>query len=88
MRTHHMNAAGKLFACMGLAVFLSGCAEVVSGDAQTVRVDTGDLGKFAPGTREWLSWWQAREHCAHHARSPEIVDLRGSVAVYKCVADK
>jgi hypothetical protein len=80
-----MKLVGKFAAGMVLAVLFSGCAEVVSGDTQTVRVDTGDLGNIAPGTREWLSWWRAREHCAAHSKSPEIVDLKGSVAIYKCV---
>ena len=84
----HMKFVGKFAAGLCLAVLFTGCAEVVSGDAQTVRVDTGDLGDIAPGTREWLSWVQARDHCALHSKSPEIADIKGSVAIYNCVADK
>jgi len=82
----HMKFVGKIAAGILIAVLFTGCAEVVSGDARTVRVDTGDLGDIAPGTREWLSWSRAREHCTAHAKSPEIVDLKGSVAIYNCVA--
>ena len=78
----------KCAAGMVSAVLLAGCTEVVSGNAQIVSVDTGFLGEYAPGTREWLSWLQARNHCALHSKSPEIVDLKGSVAIYKCVAGK
>ena len=84
----HLNYTGKIAAGIFLAVLSTGCAEVVSGDAQKVSIDTGDLGEIAPGTREWLSWLQARDHCALHSKSPEIVDLKGSVAMYKCVADQ
>ena len=88
MQVRRMKFVDKIAASLCLAALFAGCAEVVSGDAQTVRVDTGDLGDIAPGTREWLSWSRAREHCAAHAKSPEIVDLKGSVAIYKCVAKK
>ena len=84
----HMKYFAKIAAGTLMAVLFTGCAEVISGDAQKVSIDTGDLGEFAPGTREWLSWLQARDHCALHAKSPEIVDLKGSIAIYKCVADK
>ncbi len=87
LQRRHMNFIGKIAAGMCLAVLLTGCAEVVSGDAQMVSIDTGNLGVIVPGTREWLSWLQARDHCALHSKSPEIVDLKGSVAVYKCVPD-
>ena len=83
-----MKCLGKISAGILLAVLVTGCAELVSGDAQNVRIDTGYLGQFAPGTRQWLSWLQASDHCALHSKSPEIVDLKGSVAVYRCVPDK
>ena len=84
----HMKFVGKIATGMVLAILLAGCSEVVSGDAQTFSVNTGFIGEYAPGTREWLSWWQARDHCALDSKSPEIVDLKGSVAIYKCVTDK
>ena len=84
----HMKFIGNIAATIILAVLLTGCAEVVSGDAQKVRIDTGDLGVIAPGAREWLSWLQARDYCAIHSKSPEIIDLKGSVAIYNCVAKK
>jgi hypothetical protein len=78
----------KLAAGIVSAVLLASCAEVVSGDANRVRIDTSDLGTIAPGTREWLSLLRARDHCAAYAKSAELVDLRGSIAIYDCVAHK
>ena len=72
---------------LAAGLFVAGCSGVVSGDAQTVSVDTGFLGSVAPGTREWLSWPQANDYCVAHGGSPEIADLKGSVAIYKCVPD-
>ena len=83
-----MRILAKLVAGFVLIFAATGCAEVVKGDSDTVHVDTGDLGEIAQGTREWLSYLQAREHCAKYSKSPEIVDLKGPVAIYKCVADK
>ncbi len=82
-----MNFIGKIAAGICLAVLLTGCAEVVTSDAQQVSIDTGYFGEFVPGTRQWLSWLQARDHCALHSKSSKIVDLTGSVAVYECVPD-
>jgi hypothetical protein len=78
----------KFVRVLAAGLLLAGCSGVVSGDARTVSVDTGYIGSIAPGTREWLSWPQARDHCAVHGGSPEIADLKGSVAIYKCVPDK
>lgn len=86
-RGNSFGLVGKIGAGLFLAVFLAGCAQVVSGDSRMVNIDTRDLGEIAPGTREWLSWLQARDHCARYSKSPEIVDLRGSIAIYKCVAE-
>ena len=84
----HMKYIGKIAAGIIFVALSTGCAEVISGDAQKVNIDTGDLGQIAPGTREWLSWLQARDHCVRFSKSPEIVDLKGSIAMYKCVAEK
>jgi hypothetical protein len=83
-----MAFTGKIAAGICLAVLLTGCAEGVPGDARKLTVDTGYLGQFMPGTREWFSWLQAREYCARQSGSPEIEDLKGSVATYKCVPEK
>lgn len=84
----HMKYINKFSVVIIAAIISTGCARVISGDAQTVSVDTRDLGEIAPGTREWLSWWEARDHCARHSKSPEILDLKGSIAIYKCVEKK
>lgn len=84
----HIIFGSRIAASMVLTILLAGCNEVVSGDAQTFSVNTGFIGEYAPGTREWLSWLQARDHCALDSKSPEIVDLKGPVAIYKCVTDK
>lgn len=83
-----MKLVRKIASGFCMAIVLAGCTKVVSGDAQTVSVDTGDLGNIAPGTREWLSWIDARDHCAQYGKSPAIADLKGTVATYKCVAKK
>ena len=78
------TAAGSLI----MAVLFVGCSEVVSGDAKMVRINTGDFGAIAPGTREWLSLLKAREHCAQFSKDAEIADLQESVATYKCIPKK
>jgi len=83
-----LTVIGKFAASVIVAALLTGWAQVVSGDAQKVSINTGFLGKYAPGTREWLSWLQASDHCAMHSKVPAIVDLKGSLALYRCVADK
>ena len=69
-------------------LWLAGCAQVVSATPEAVRVDTGWPGEVAPGARIWLSWLHANEHCAAHGRKPELVDLKGGFAIYKCVEEK
>ena len=83
-----MHAAVNLVGAACLVVLLAGCTKITAGDANTVSVDTGDVGNIAPGTREWLSWLQAKEHCEKYSKVPEIHDLKGSKAIYKCVAKK
>ena len=78
----------KIVAAILIFALSAGCAEIVKGDAQKVDIDTGFLGEVAPGTREWLSWLQAREHCTRFGKSPEIVDLKGSLTKYKCIVEK
>ncbi len=69
-------------------LWLAGCAQVVSATPEEVRVDTDWLGEVAPGTRIWLSWFHANEHCAAYGRKPKIADLKGGLAIYKCVEGK
>jgi hypothetical protein len=71
-----------------IAVSLAAACEIVARDADGVSVDVGYLGEVAPGTRAWLSWLQANEHCAQFGKEPELIDLKGSVAVYRCVLEK
>ena len=70
------------------ALSLAGCTQVVSATPEEVRIDTDWLGKIAPGTRQWLSWFSANEHCAAYGKKPKIADLRGGLAIYKCVEEK
>jgi hypothetical protein len=79
---------GSIAAAIVLTFLITGCSEVVSGNGQTVSIDTGDLGSIAPGTREWLSWIQARDHCARYSKSPQIVDLKATIATYECIPNK
>lgn len=72
-------------AAIAAALALAGCVNVVGATPDEVRIDTRWLGKLAPGTRIWLSWTRANEHCAAHGKKPEIVDLRDRIAIYRCV---
>jgi hypothetical protein len=69
-------------------LLVAGCAEIVAGDPQGVSIDVGYAGEIAPGTRVWLSRLQAHDHCARFGRESQLVDLRGQVAVWRCVAEK
>lgn len=73
---------------VAVALWLAGCSQVVSATPEEVRINTDWLGEIAPGTRVWLSWLKANEHCAAHGRKPEIADFKGEVAIYKCVDEK
>lgn len=68
-----------------LALSATSCTEIVARDAQGISIDVGQLGGIAPGTRVWLSRLQARNHCAEAGDIAELVDLRGQVAVWRCV---
>jgi hypothetical protein len=83
-----LKSIAAITASVGLAALSSGCVQMDASNAQSVSVDTGFVGEIAPGTREWLSWYSARKHCEKYGKSSEIVDLKGSLAIYKCVADK
>jgi len=83
-----MSDIGRISAAVLLAAGLAGCVEVVSADPDKVSVDTGYFGEYVPGTREWLAWLSAREHCAKFSKVPVIDELKGSVAQYKCVTEK
>lgn len=78
------KAIPRFAAAAVLAGILAGC-EGTTGDAQGVRVETGIIGHYVPDTREWLSRLQAREHCAKFDKAAQIEDLKGSIAIYKCV---
>jgi hypothetical protein len=81
-----MRGAGPACAAaVMLALSASGCAEVVASDPQGISIDVGQVGGIAPGTRVWLSRLQARNHCAESGGTAELVDLKGQVAVWRCV---
>jgi hypothetical protein len=71
-----------------LVILAVGCAETVSSGPDEVRIDTGQIGQLAPGTRQWFSWLQANEHCAEFGREPKLIDLQGSLAIYRCVVEE
>lgn len=75
----------RLAAAAVVLPLAAACAEVVARDAQGVSIDVGFVGKVAPGTRQWFSRLQADEHCAQLGRDSKLVDLRESVAIYRCV---
>jgi hypothetical protein len=75
-------------AAVAMAVLLGGCTHVQKATPDEVRVDTEWLGVMIPGIVGWRGWFRANEHCAAYGRKPELVDLHGSIAVYRCVAAK
>ena len=85
---HRFRLTAPCLAAALLSLIAAGCAQVVAGDAEGVSVDVGYVGEIAPGTRSWFSWLQANEHCAALGRKPRLVDLRGSVAIYRCVPEE
>jgi hypothetical protein len=80
-----MGATGPRAAWAALGILLAGCTAVVEGGAESVSVDTGQFGEIAPGTRGWLGWLKANEHCAAYGRRPQLAELSGSIARYRCV---
>jgi len=62
------------------------CTSVVRQTDDEIRIDVGVIGEIAPGTRAWWGHLEARDHCARNGKDAELVDLRGSVATYRCVA--
>ncbi len=80
-----VRAATPTLAVLVSAAFLVGCSTVVEATPEKISIDTGEFGEVMPGTRMWLSWLKANEHCAAQGRRPKLIDLRGSVAHYRCI---
>jgi hypothetical protein len=78
----------RALAAVVMMITVAGCAEIVSSGPDEVQVDTGQFGELVPGTRQWISWLEANEHCSRFGRKPKLVDLRDSVAVYRCVPEE
>lgn len=81
-----MQFIGSIFIPAMLGGLLAGCS-VVKATPDEVSVDTELVGELMPGTRHWLGWLRANEHCAAQGKSPQLHDLTGTVAVYRCVSD-
>lgn len=64
------------------------CTSVKESNPDQISIDTGDIGNIVPGFRSWLSWSQADDHCAGQGKDAELADLKGPVAIYRCVAKK
>lgn len=79
----------RLFTVVALAATYlgGGCAEVVKSSPDEVSVETQFLGDIMPGARHWLGWLAANQQCGALGRSPEVKDLQGSIATYRCVED-
>ena len=83
-----MNIAGKFARLAAVALMVSlttGCAQIVSASPEEVQVDTGQIGEIVPGVRHWISWLDANEHCSQFGKKPKLIDLKGAIAVYRCV---
>lgn len=63
------------------------CASINEARPDQIILDTGDVGRLIPGLRSWLSWPDAHVHCVAQGRTAELVDLKGSVVIYRCAAD-
>ncbi len=74
-------------ACVAFGITLAGCTAVIEGGAESVSVDTGQFGEIVPGTRGWLGWLTANEHCAAFGRRPRLAGLSGTIARYRCVKE-
>lgn len=68
------------------ASVVAGCAEVVKTTPDEVSVETQFLGDIMPGARHWLGWLPANQYCGP-GRSPQVKDLQGSIATYRCVPE-
>ncbi len=82
-----MGTTGWCAACVAFGITLAGCTTVIEGGAESVSVDTGQFGKIVPGTRGWLGWLKANEHCAAFGRRPQLAGLSGTIARYRCVKE-
>ena len=78
----------RLVAIVFAAAMMTGCTQVVSSGPDEIQVDTGQFGSLVPGTRQWISWFEANEHCAEFGKKPKLVDLKDTVAVYRCVTEE
>jgi hypothetical protein len=82
-----MSAELRRTGWAALGILLVGCTAVVESGPEGIRVDTGQFGEFVPRTRGWLGWFKANEHCAAYGRRPQLADVSGSIAGYRCVKE-
>jgi len=75
----------KVFLAVSLpALALSGCAGVEQADEKTITIGTGDLGLLAPGLRQFISYLDARAHCAKFGKEASLFDLKEKTAIWRC----
>jgi hypothetical protein len=81
------DGKARLVAMLALAAaaLSAGCAQVVRQDTEEIAVDTGWLGRIAPGTQTMLGWPVAEYRCRQRGRSAELKDLKDAVAIYRCI---
>lgn len=78
------RAAFRACGVVVAAALLQGCT-VARETPDEFQFDSGPIGEIAPGTRGWWGYLQAMRHCDQYGKDSRLVDLRGSIAVYRCV---
>jgi hypothetical protein len=76
------------FSCVLILLSVASCTSIETTSPDEISIDTGDVGNIVPGIRGWMSWFEANEHCSAQSKDAELADLRGTIAVYRCVPRK
>ena len=81
------DGKARLVAMLALIAVASsaGCAQVERHDPDEIAVDTGWLGRIAPGTQTIVGWPVAASRGRQRGRRAELQELKDGVAVYRCI---
>lgn len=88
MRAKPMTRTLILILSVFVLSFSVSCTSVKEANPDQISIDTGEVGDIVPGFRSWISWFQANDHCVSQGKEAELADLKGSVAIYRCIAEK
>ena len=70
-----MKRALIMFLSVFALSFGASCTSVTESRPDQISIDTGDVGDIVPGIRSWMTWFQARDHCAAQGKQAELADL-------------